>query len=231
VSRGGDLLRLQETDSRLAHDGSRLRDVEARIAGDPELEGLRREARRVVRRRAAADEELATAEQEAEKLRRRARDLDRRLYGGSVRNPQELVGMQHDLAALRARVDAEDDRVLALMERAEAAAVEVRDANAAVVERENARLESSGELAEQAVAMRAAVEQQDRERAELISGMPPADRALYERLAARVQPAVVRIVADSCGGCHMPFTSSEVRRIRLADAPTQCAECDRIVVP
>jgi predicted nucleic acid-binding Zn-ribbon protein len=230
VSRGGDLLRLQEIDARLAHDRSRLRDVEASIAGDPELDSMRREARRRRRERSGADEELAAAEQEAEKLRRRGRELNRHLYDGSVRNPQELVGMQHDLEALRLRVDEQDDRVLALMETAEAAAAVVRDANAVVVERENARAESSGDLSEQAVAIRAAVEQHERERSELSAAMPPADRALYERLAARIQPAVARIVADSCGGCHMPFTVSEVRRIRLADAPAQCAECDRLVV-
>jgi uncharacterized protein len=231
VSRGGDLLRLQEIDARLAHHGARLRDLEAQIASDPELELLRREARRRRRERAGADEELAAAEQDADRLRGRARDLNRHLYGGSVRNPVELVGMQHDLESLRARVDAQDDRVLALMETAEAAAVSAGDSNAAVVERESQRAEHAGELLEQAAFARATVEQHERDRAELRDALPATDLALYERLAPRVHPAVVRIVADSCGGCHMPFANSEVRRIRVADTPVQCSECDRIVVP
>jgi predicted nucleic acid-binding Zn-ribbon protein len=231
VSRGGDLLRLQETDARLAHDEARLRDVEAQIAADPELERLRRESRRRRREQSAADAELATAETEADALRRRARELDRHLYDGSVRNPQELLGMQHDLDSLRGRINGQDERLLALMEAAEASAETARDATAAVVEREGARAGHTGELVEEAVAVRGAVAQHERERAELRAAISDADRTLYERLGRRLQPTVVRITGDSCGGCHMPFTSSEIRRIRLADAPVQCSECDRIVVP
>lgn len=231
MSRGGDLLRLQEIDGRLAHDGARLRDVEAQVAGDPALDRLRREARRRRRDAGVADAEVAALEQEADAMRRRARELDRHLYDGSVRNPQELLSMQHDLASLRARRDAQDERLLELMERAEVAAAAVRDANAAVVDHEGRRADGAGELVEQAVAVRAAVDQHERERAELLATLPAADRGLYERLAHRLQPAVARVTADSCGGCHMPLATSEVRRIRMADAPAQCSECDRIVVP
>jgi predicted nucleic acid-binding Zn-ribbon protein len=230
MSRGGDLFRLQEIDTRIVHDSSRLRDVEAEIAADPELERRRRAARRLGRERATADADLATAEQEADGLRRRARELDRHLYGGSVRNPAELLGMQHELEALRRRIEAGDERLLALMERAEAAAAEQRDATAAVVEREGERADHAGELVEQAGALRAALEQHERDRTDLVASLQPADLALYERLRRRVQPAVVRITGDSCGGCHIPFANSEVRRIRVADEPVQCSGCDRIVV-
>ncbi len=231
VSRGGDLLRLQEIDTRLAHDRARLADIEGRIAADPEMERLRRDARRRRREQAGVDTELAALEKEVDALRRRARDLDRHLYDGSVRNPQELLGMQHDLAALRQRIDAHDEQLLALMERAEAAAAADRDANAAIVERELDRADHAGELLEEAVAMRASVERGERDRADLVAAIPGPDLALYERLARRVQPAVVHIVSDSCGGCHIPFANSEVRRIRVADDVVQCSGCDRIVVP
>ena len=139
--------------------------------------------------------------------------------------------MQHDLESLRQRLDAEDEQLLALMERAEAAAAADRDANAAIVDRELERADQAGELLEQAVALRASVERGERDRAELVTSIPSADLTLYERLARRVQPAVVHIVSDSCGGCHIPFANSEVRRIRVADEPVQCSGCDRIVVP
>ncbi|HEY8676952.1 MAG TPA: hypothetical protein VIO13_13460 [Candidatus Dormibacteraeota bacterium] len=231
MSRGGELLRLQEIDLRLAHDSARLAEVEAQIANDPELDRRRREARRLRREQSAAEAELAAVEQEVEGLRRRARELDRHLYDGSVRNPQELLGMQHDLGSLRQRIDAEDEHLLALMEGAETAATADREANAAIVDRERERAGRAGELVEQAVAFRGSVERHARDRAELTAALEAADLALYERLARRVPPAVVRIHGDSCGGCHIPFANSEVRRIRMADEPVQCSGCDRIVVP
>lgn len=231
MSRGGDLLRLQEVDTRLRNDTARLADVEALIATDPELDRLRRDARRRRREQTAAEAELATLEKAVDALRQRARELDRHLYDGSVGNPQELLGMQHDLESLRQRIDAQDEQLLALMERAEAAAAAERDANAAIVDRELERADHAGELLEQAVAMRASVERGERDRAELTASVPRADLALYERLARRVQPAVVHIVSDRCGGCHIPFANSEVRRIRVAGDVVQCSGCDRIVVP
>jgi predicted nucleic acid-binding Zn-ribbon protein len=230
MSRGGDLLRLQEIDSRLAHDSARLADVEAQISADPELEKRRRDARRLHRAQVGVDAELATLEHEVDELRKRARALDRHLYSGSVRNPQELLGMQQDLDSLRKRIDSEDERLLALMESAEAAAAANRDGNAAVVDRERDRAGQAGELLEQAVALRDAVERHRHERSELTGALDPADLALYERLARRVVPVVVRIQGDSCGGCHIPFANSEVRRIRVAEALVQCSGCDRIVV-
>jgi len=231
MSRGGDLLRLQEIDSRLAHDNARLADVEAQIAADPELDKRRRDARRLHRAQVSVDAELATLEHEVDELRKRARTLDRHLYDGSVRNPQELLGMQQDLDSLRKRIDSEDERLLALMESAESAAAANRDGNAAVVDRERDRAGQAGALLEQAVALRGAVERHKHERSELTDALDPADLALYERLARRVVPVVVRIQGDSCGGCHIPFANSEVRRIRVAEVLVQCSGCDRIVVP
>jgi predicted nucleic acid-binding Zn-ribbon protein len=230
VSRGGALLSLQQIDTRVEQDGVRLRDVEAAIAADPELDRRRREARTLRRDQAAADTALAAAEKDADALRRRVKELDRHLYDGSVGNPQELLVMQHELDALRTRVDGEDERLLELMERAEAAAAAERDANAAVVAREQERAGNAGEMVEQAVALRAAIESHHRDRAELTASIDRDDLALYQRLSTRLRPAVVRMVRDSCGGCHIPFANSEVRRIRVADEPVQCSGCDRIVV-
>lgn len=230
MSRGGDLIRLQEVDTRLAHAAGRLRDVETTIAGDPEIDRRRREARTLSRARTAAEAELTAAEHEVEALRARVRTLDRHLYDGSVRNPQELLTMQHELAGLRVRVDTEDDRLLELMQNAESAAAAERDANAAVVDLEQHRADHAGHLLAEVASLRASIEQDERDRAQVTSLLDGPDLSLYERLRRRVQPAVVRIVKDSCGGCHIPFAASEVRRIRLADAPVQCPGCDRIVV-
>jgi predicted nucleic acid-binding Zn-ribbon protein len=147
-----------------------------------------------------------------------------------VGNPQELLAMQHELAALRARISSEDDRLLELMQHAESAAGAERDANAAIVDLEQERADHAGELLERVAALRTAIDQHERERADVMAALDAADASLYLRLSRRVQPAVVRITGDSCGGCHIPFANSEVRRIRLADEPAQCPRCDRIVV-
>lgn len=230
MSRTSDLLQLQDIDARTDSDQAHLAATEASIAADPELDGMRRVARRSQRERREADATVAAQDAVVDGLRRRAADLDRHLYDGSVHNPQELLGMQHELEGLRGRVVEEEDALLILMERAEAATAGERDHTAAVVGREQQRAGGVAGLTEEALALRAAIDQHARDRAALLATLAPADVALYERLRRRVRPAVVRLSGDSCGGCHLPFANSEVRAVRGGDRVVQCSGCDRIVV-
>src|ERR1039458_5833058 len=52
-----------------------------------------------------AEERSHGVERELSGVRQRARSLERRLYDGSVHNPQDLLSMQRDLAALKPRLD------------------------------------------------------------------------------------------------------------------------------
>lgn len=230
MSRTGDLLQLQEIDARADQSHARLVETEAAIAGDPELDQRRRDARRAHRSRSDLDAEMTAQEVVVDGLRRRAEELDRRLYGGSVHNPQELLAMQHELEELRGRIADAEELLLSLMERAEESAAAEREATSRVVQREQERGEGAADLTEEAVALRAAIDQHARDRTTLLTTLDHADVALYERLRRRLRPAVVRLDRDSCGGCHLPFANSEVRAVRSGEAMVQCSGCDRIVV-
>jgi uncharacterized protein len=56
------------------------------------------------------------------------------------------------------------------------------------------------------------------------------DLALYTRVARQRAPAVVRIVGDSCGGCHLPLSNEERHAVRSGERIVQCPNCDRILV-
>lgn len=230
MSRGGDLYRVQQIDERLAGDLARLAEVEGQIAADPELDRRRATASRAEKRHRRESASVATMEAAVEGLRARTRTLDRHLYDGSVGNPQELLTMQRELDGLRARVAAEEETLLAAMERAEEAALAARDAVAAVVEREQVRADGAGRLLQEATALRTLVEAEAADRREAVAAVNEADLALYERLRARVKPAVVRLSGDACGGCHLPMSPAEARRARGPDL-VQCSNCDRIVIP
>lgn len=230
MSRAGDVLRLQQLDTEVSRVSSRLQEAEAAIAGDPELRRRRRVAAAAHAQRVAADDVVSIAEREVAGLRKRSVDLERHLYDGSVRNPQELLGMQHELEALRSRISAEEDRLLGLMESAEQAATEERETNARVVAREQQRADSAGSLLEEAVVLRQMLEQTTGERDQLGATLTPSDTVLYTRLRNRLPDAVVRLQGDSCGGCHLPFAINEVHRIRSGNELVQCPNCDRIVV-
>jgi len=231
MSRASVLLRLQQVDDRIASLRSEINTVDASIRGDPELDRLRgadSTARAEHRARTARAE---AAEREAATLQARTRELDRRLYGGSVRNPAELMEMQRELEALRGRLSTAEDDLLERMEQADSALALVHGAAADVAAREAHRGSVMEPLRARHASLTAELDSANAERDALRQEAEPGDLSLYERIASHRRPAVTGLVDDSCGGCHLPVSNEERRAVRTGTGLTQCANCDRILAP
>jgi predicted nucleic acid-binding Zn-ribbon protein len=231
VSRASTLLSLQQLDDRIATLTSDIAGVEASLRGDPELDRLRAAE-------AAAHDEHRTlgtaarlAELEAASLQARVRELDRRLYGGTVRNPAELMEMQRELEATRARLSTAEDDALERMERVDQALAVLQSASTAVAARESQRAGSIEPLRERLASLNAEREVLNAERDALRAEADPADLTLYARIAAHRRPAVTGLAGEFCAGCHMPVSNEERRAVRTGTGLTQCANCDRILAP
>lgn len=230
MSRAGALRRLQDADDHLAQLRTELATVEAALRGDSELERRRDAAGVAQQTHTSAEDAAAAAEAELAALQKRVRDLDRRLYGGSVHNPNELLEMQHELEALRSRKNDVEERTIALMETAEAASTEEHSAARALATREAERSDELGPLQQRRDSLNNDLAEAAANRKAIAEGIPRADLALYERVAARRHPAVVPLIGDSCGGCHLPVSIEERRAVRTSDGIVQCSNCDRILV-
>jgi uncharacterized protein len=226
----GAMLELQDLDDLLASRRQAARAVEARIAGSPELDAARARAAELDGERRSLEERVAAADREAAALRDRVRVIDRQLYGGSVRNPQDLLTLQRELAEVRERLSEADDSELVLMEEGEAVEVAARDAAAAVAAIEGERSAAAGDERARLEALRTEIARLEKDRAAVAGALPAAELALYTRLATRLHPAVVRLQGDSCGGCHLPLAVREVRAARAGGELVQCSNCDRVVV-
>ncbi len=229
MSRGRDLLALQEQDERIAGLRREIAGIEAALRGDGVLEKLRGEARDAEASRRAAELRSRSVERDLAAIRSRARTLEKRLYDGSVRNPQELLGMQRDLEALKPRIDELEGHLLEAMEGAEGAEAGLEQSRAAVGAREQEVQSLEAPRRERLSAAPQELQAAEAERRELAARLPAADLALYQRFAVHRQPAVVRLVGDACGGCHLPLSVREVSEARHGEGLVQCSRCDRIV--
>ncbi len=231
MSRASALLSLQQIDDRIATLIADIASAEAALRGDPELDRLRAAE-------AAAQEEHRTrgsgaklAELEAASLQARMRELDRRLYSGTVRNPAELMEMQREVDVLRAKLSTAEDEALELMVQVDGALERLRSASAAVATREAQRNDAMDPLRARLATLTAERDVLDAERDALRAETDPADLSLYARIAAHRRPAVTGLAGDFCAGCHMPVSNEERRAVRTGSGLTQCANCDRILAP
>ncbi|HZS13498.1 MAG TPA: C4-type zinc ribbon domain-containing protein [Candidatus Dormibacteraeota bacterium] len=225
------LLELQHADDEVERLGREVAAVEGQIARDPELDAAREDAARKAEAQRQAELRVRSLDGELETLRTRARTLDRQLYGGSVRNPAELLTLQRELEEVKAQAAAQEDETLLAMEDADQLAEARAIAEKSVGALEARRGEQQGPLADRLRQLRQQHEEAVQARVDLAAQMPAASRALYDRVKARHQPAVVRVVQGTCGGCHLPLGAHEAREARVGDALVQCANCDRILAP
>ncbi|MGA3183112.1 MAG: hypothetical protein ABSE52_00735 [Candidatus Dormibacteria bacterium] len=228
--RGRLLLTLQETDDQIAQLEKEIAALEAALRRDPELERLRDEEQAAEAERQVAEERCRGVERELSGVRQRARSLERRLYDGSVRNPQDLLGMQRDLTALKPRLDELEASLLECMEASESAETVVAGARAAVTARDAERGSQETPRRERLALAQSELAGQRVVRAAAAAAALPGDVRIYERVAAHWKPAVVHLEGDSCGGCHLPLGIREANQARSGEGLVQCSKCDRVVV-
>ena len=225
------LRRVQELDDRLVSLRDQQKQDAALLERDPAVERARRGSDEASAAQRDAEARLLEVEQELKTVSERSRALHRRLYGGSVRNPHELLEMQQELETLTARVGELEDRALIAMESAETATAEAHRLAAILADEERARADRVVPLTEHLTMLREAIAGAEREREAAFSALPANERTLYARIAAKHRPAVVSIAGDACGGCHLPLSADERHAVRSGERMVQCSSCDRILVP
>jgi predicted nucleic acid-binding Zn-ribbon protein len=231
MSRASVLLRLQEMDDHLAQLRSEIAGVESALRGDPELDRLRtaESAAQAAHRDSGTGARIA--ELEAASMQTRIREMDRRLYGGSIHNPAELMELQREIDVLRAKLAIAEDEALERMEQVDAAQLTLRDMSALVVTREAQRASSLDPLRARLATLTEQLASANAERVALVADAEATDLSLYERIKSHRRPAVTGVVGESCGGCRMPISNEERRAVRTGAGLTQCANCDRILAP
>lgn len=231
------LLRVQERDTgldRLRYRRSTLPEREA-IRERRALEG-ELVARADVTRR---DRDVALTEErrldtEAQQLTRRAKEVDGKLYSGTVSSPRELLDMQADIDQLDRHRAVIEEQELEVMERRESLDTELAslEAELAGLRAELAGLEATLAAAEAELDAQIAVEEAGRaEEASAVSATLLAD---FERIRSQNRGAgVALLVGDTCQGCRLSIPATEVDRIRHDPEAgiATCDNCGAILVP
>ena len=227
------ILELQAVDTattQLTHRRAHLPELEVVRAARADLEAWGR-------RRSTADTRIAELSADIEAAERSSHEIDEHLAKlekqlRTIISPREAEALQHEIATLRERRSALDDRELEALE--EQSAVDDGLVELAASE---PSLRAELEAAEEALALAEAdIDRQladlDASRAEL---RPLFDDALldrYDRLRAQLGTAVAKLDGKRCDGCHLDLSAAELDVVRhtpdgeLAD----CPQCSRLLV-
>ena len=229
------LLRVQERDTgldRLRYRRSSLPERDAiseRRALETEL------AARADSTRRARDETLVEEKRlddEAQTLARRAKEVDGKLYSGTISSPRELLDMQADIDQLDRHRAVIEEQELEVMERRETFDTELTALETELVGAELAALEATLQAAEAELDAEIAVE--EAARAEEASAVGADLIADFERIRSQNHGAgVALLVGTTCQGCRLSIPAIEADRIRHDPEAgiATCDNCGAILVP
>jgi uncharacterized protein len=237
VSTLDELLLVQARDlalDRLRHRRATLPERTELTAREADAARQLGEVNELRRARDAAQAEEKRYDDEARSIDERAKEVEQKLYSGTVSSPRELQAMQADIDMLKRHRSEIEDHELEFMEQREVLDEQLATAetNLRGFAAEIERLQGVIEGAEREIDAEIDVEANARaDHAQLVT---PSLLADYERRRAANRGAgAARLVGDTCQACHLSIPSTEVERIRRGPegAVEYCENCGAILVP
>ncbi len=224
------LYRLQQIDSQIDQMRAKLRETEAALGDDREVqqaEGARVEAEHALLK---ARKALRVAEEEAKAVQMKLEQTESTLYGGKVRNPKELQDLQKENGALKRQISTLEDRQLDEMlavEEAEGAFNQAASACDDVREKDSSR--KAGLSALKASQIKD-IERLETERQAASSTISADDMQVYEQIRKQKRGVAVAKVSDnSCSACGSTLTPSQVQAASSPNQLSRCSFCGRIL--
>ncbi len=224
------LFQLQQLDHHLDKIESRLAEISALLGKSDILtiaENKKRESHLAMD---AAERKLSELEDSTKKQRLKISTDESSLYGGRIHNPKELQDLQTEIASLRKHLaELEDDQLDAMIS-FEAAAENVRLADAAfsLAQAEDIELKSAlrGESA-------AHLKQKDlllAEREAAARSISPDLMSVYLQLRKQKRGTAVALAREGgCSACGATLRPAEIQAAKSSSQITYCSSCGRIL--
>lgn len=225
-----DLVRLQETDIALDSRRASLADAEARLGETEDLTALRERVaalRQVLHQAQSAQKDV---EVEADDLKAKIAPQETKLYGGSVKAPKELAGLQADIDQLKRHLSAVEDRDLESLAAVEAAETELRNASGELESTEAAWNEDQSDLRTRIAQLTGEIAEYAEQRGDRSAEIDGELLRSYDRIRlAHAGRAVAKLDRNLCLGCRISLPTNLVNRARAGHTLVQCPNCERIL--
>jgi len=230
MTKAKQVYELQEIDLDIQHKTETLTQLRSQLGKDADLVSVRTALDTARRHLADLEHQQRTAEWGVNDLVTKIALEEKKLYEGSVKNPRELMNLQHEIELLKERRGGQEEQLLAIMmevdtnqqdvalKRSELEVME-RDwqANQERLSREQTDLEADLAMLEQ--------------KREFIRGQTDsASLEVYEGLRQAKQGlAVAKVVQGRCQGCRISLPTSDQQRARTGHNLVTCSNCGRIL--
>ena len=222
------LYKLQQLDNEIAGKrelaneiSHQLNDVDALVTAKSKLASQKQKL-------AKAKKEQKSAEWELEDLQDKSERLRNKLYNGTVKNPKELINLEHEVKTLKSETRRKEDELLELMSQVEEMQAGVK-ASAEEIEQLKQEWQRKEEmLNKEKTEVEAELDSLSKNRQELAQQISSEALSLYERIKLTRGQAVAKVEQGRCHGCRITLPTSQWQKAKVGDF-VQCNSCSRIL--
>lgn len=230
MSSAKQLYELQETDLDIEHKIEALTQIRNQLGKDDELVAARAALDTMRKRLADLEHQQRTTEWGVDDLGAKLALMEKKLYGGSVRNPRELVSLQQEAEHLKAQRREREEHLLAIMVEVETAQQDVHLRSSELEGMERDWREDQQQLLREQTELEANLATLEQKRGLLLQQTDSASLKLYEELRqAKQGQAVAKLQQGRCQGCRISLPMSDQQRARMGHELVKCSNCGRIL--
>ena len=228
MSAAKQLYELQEIDLELDQNSQALEGVEKQLGEKSALLRAQSELESEELQLAQLESKEQGAEWEAEDIRTKVADVEKKLYGGSIRNLRELMGLEQEVKQLKAKLEEKEERLLDVMSQVEMIQQRVSRKKEELKLLEEDFLKQQQRLTGEKAELTRSRQEMEERRRRVAAGIDPQSLELYHELRTGRGMAVARVEEGKCQGCRLTLPTSELRRARGGELVKR-SSCGRIL--
>jgi len=224
----GQLYKLQQLDLELQRKQQELSEIEHQLSDNKALVVAESKLASQKEQLEDARRKQKSSEWELEDLQEKVRQIDSKLYGGTTKDPKELVNLEKEVKGLKSKIRLKEDALLGLMSQVEEIEAEVE-----TITEELERLKREWEQRQETFGQRkseieALLARLRGDRNGLAQQIDSEALNTYERIRLTRGQAVVKVERGKCQGCHITVPTSQWQKAKAGDL-IQCNSCSRIL--
>ncbi|MBI2866703.1 MAG: hypothetical protein HYX97_00030 [Chloroflexi bacterium] len=227
----GPVYELQQIDVQLARQRAALEALKAKLKDSAVVLHLKRELVDIENQARQAEQTRKSLELEAKDLEGKAKEVDLKLYSGTVKSPKELVALQQDSEMLKRRQGEKEAAGLEQMSALEQMETQRTDLVQRLQREETTWEAEQRELRAQAQAEEMKLRELEAQRAESAAEVDPALLRQYEQMRAQRVGGIViaKIQQGLCQGCRIAVPVNDARKARASREVVLCNSCRRML--
>ena len=228
MSLAGQLYQLQQVDleieaneKALSQITSQLGDRQAVTSVQTKLDTARHNLEELQKQQRATEYEVAD-------LTAKITAAEKKLYGGTIHNPKELMNLETEVTAFKTNRGQLEDKVLKIMEQTEQSEASVVNLNNQLKEVTAAWQRQQSQLSVRLEQVKATLSQLRSQRELFRADIDAQTTALYQQLRSQKGMAVSRVEQGTCNCCRISVSTGKLQQVR-GSTLVQCSSCGRIL--